>query len=144
VETQKNNFIQNLFSYQRRFTKEVAVGNIIIGGNNPLCIQSMTDTNTLKTDETVAQSLRIIRAGGELVRITAQGVREAENLEFIKKGIRDAGFSTPLAADIHFNPKAALIAAKLVEKVRINPGNFVDKRANFSKVDLPRQNIRQR
>ena len=136
METKRNNFIQNLFSYQRRFTKKVAVGNIKIGGNNPVCIQSMTSTNTLKTDETVAQSLRIIRAGGELVRITAQGVREAENLGEIKKGIRDAGFLTPLAADIHFNPKAALTAAKLVEKVRINPGNFVDKRANFSKVDF--------
>ncbi|MEA2107219.1 MAG: (E)-4-hydroxy-3-methylbut-2-enyl-diphosphate synthase [Bacteroidota bacterium] len=136
MEIKKNKFIQNLFSFQRRFTKEVTVGNIKIGGNNPVCIQSMTSTNTLKTDETVAQSLRIIRAGGELVRITAQGVREAKNLEFIKNGIRDADFYTPLAADIHFNPKAALTAAKLVEKVRINPGNFVDKRANFSKVDF--------
>ncbi|MDY6799877.1 MAG: (E)-4-hydroxy-3-methylbut-2-enyl-diphosphate synthase [Bacteroidota bacterium] len=128
--------MQNLFSFQRRITQEVVVGNIKIGGNNPICIQSMTNTNTLNTDETIAQSLRIIKAGGELVRITAQGVREAENLENIKKGIRQYGFSTPLAADIHFNPKAAFTAAKVVEKVRINPGNFVDKRATFSKVDF--------
>lgn len=136
MEGKKYNFTKSLFSYQRRLTKEVAVGNIKIGGNNPICIQSMTSTNTLKTDETIAQSLRIVKAGGELVRITAQGVHEAENLENIKKGIRQAGFSTPLAADIHFNPKAAFIAAKIVEKVRVNPGNFVDKRANFIKVDF--------
>jgi len=136
VKNKKKRFTQNLFSFKRRLTLEVAVGNIKIGGNNPVCIQSMTSTNTLKTDETIAQSLRIIKAGGEFVRITAQGIREAENLENIKKGIRDAGFSTPLTADIHFNPKAALTAAKVVEKVRINPGNFVDKRANFTKVDF--------
>ncbi|HSH51829.1 MAG TPA: (E)-4-hydroxy-3-methylbut-2-enyl-diphosphate synthase, partial [Bacteroidales bacterium] len=136
MEIKKHIFTQSLFSYQRRLTQEVAVGNIKIGGNNPVCIQSMTNTNTLNTDETIAQSLRIIKAGGELVRITAQGVREAENLENIKKGIRKAGFSTPLAADIHFNPKAAFMAAKIVEKVRINPGNFVDKRANFTKVEF--------
>ena len=136
MKNKKKRFTQNLFSFKRRLTLEVAVGNIKIGGNNPVCIQSMTSTNTLKTDETIAQSLRIIKAGGEFVRITAQGIREAENLENIKKGIRDAGFSTPLAADIHFNPKAAFTAAKVVEKVRINPGNFVDKRANFTKVDF--------
>ncbi|MFP4025200.1 MAG: (E)-4-hydroxy-3-methylbut-2-enyl-diphosphate synthase [Thiohalospira sp.] len=136
MEGKKYNFTKSLFSYKRRFTHEVAVGNLKIGGNNPICIQSMTSTNTLKTEETVAQSLRIIEAGGELVRITAQGVSEAENLENIKKGIRQSGFYTPLAADIHFNPNAAFIAAKIVEKVRINPGNFVDKRANFTKVDF--------
>jgi len=136
VETKNNKFIQHLFTYQKRLTQEVEVGNITIGGNNPVCIQSMTSTNTLNTDKTVAQSLRIIKAGGELVRITAQGIREAENLENIKAGIHQAGFSTPISADIHFNPKAAFTAAKIVEKVRINPGNFVDKRANFTKVDF--------
>jgi len=136
VETKNNKFIQHLFSYQKQLTQEVAVGNIKIGGNNPVCIQSMTSTNTLKTEETIGQSLRIIKAGGELVRITAQGIREAENLENIKAGIHQAGFFTPLSADIHFNPKAAFTAAKIVEKVRINPGNFVDKRANFTKTEF--------
>ncbi|MBU8892704.1 MAG: (E)-4-hydroxy-3-methylbut-2-enyl-diphosphate synthase [Bacteroidales bacterium] len=123
----------NLFQYTRSKTRSVQVGNIEIGGNNPIRIQSMTTTNTLNSDDTIEQSLRIIKAGGELVRITAQGVKEAENLENIKKGIREAGFDTPVAADIHFNPKAALTAARLVEKVRINPGNFVDKRNDNSK-----------
>lgn len=128
--------IIHLFQYSRLKTREVEVGNIQMGGENPVRIQSMTSTNTLDTDKTVEQSLRIIKAGGELVRITAQGVKEAENLKNIKNGIRDAGFDTPLAADIHFNPKAAFTAAKIVEKVRINPGNFVDKRASFIKVDF--------
>ncbi|MCB2197695.1 MAG: (E)-4-hydroxy-3-methylbut-2-enyl-diphosphate synthase [Bacteroidetes bacterium] len=126
----------HLFQYSRLKTREVEIGNIKMGGENPVRIQSMTSTNTLNTKETVEQSLRIIKAGGELVRITAQGVKEAENLKSIKNGIRDAGFDTPLAADIHFNPKAAFKAAEIVEKVRINPGNFVDKRASFTKVDF--------
>jgi len=126
----------NLFQYNRFKTRSVQVGNIEIGGNSPIRIQSMTSTNTLNTEDTIQQSLRIIKAGGELVRITAQGEREAENLENIKSGIRKAGFNTPFAADIHFNPKAAFTAAKLVEKVRINPGNFVDKRADFTKVEF--------
>ncbi len=123
----------NLFQYKRLKTRSVQIGNIEMGGNNPIQIQSMTSTNTLNTSETIDQSLRIIEAGGEIVRITAQGVKEAENLENIKKGIREAGFKTPVAADIHFNPKAAFTAAELVEKVRINPGNFVDKRSDVSK-----------
>jgi len=126
----------NLFQYNRIKTRSVQVGNIEIGGNNPIKIQSMTSTNTLNTEETIKQSLSIIKAGGDLVRITAQGVAEAENLNEIKKGIREAGFETPLAADIHFNPKAAFTAAQIVEKVRINPGNFVDKRADFTKVEF--------
>ncbi len=125
----------NLFKYFRLKTNPVKVGSIEIGGSNPIRIQSMTSTNTLKTNETVDQSLRIIKTGGELVRITAQGVREAENLKNIKKEIRETGFETPLAADIHFNPRAAFTAAKIVEKVRINPGNFVDKRADFTKIE---------
>lgn len=126
----------NLFYYNRFKTRSVQVGNLKIGGDNPIQIQSMTNTNTLNTDDTIRQSLQIIKAGGELVRITAQGEREASNLENIKKGIREAGFDTPIAADIHFNPKAAFEAAKWVEKVRINPGNFVDKRADFSKLEF--------
>jgi len=126
----------NLFKYTRLKTRSVKVGNIEIGGESTICIQSMTNTNTMNTPGTILQSLRIIGQGGELVRITAQGIREAENLENIKKGIRDAGFFTPLAADIHFNPKAAFTAAAIVEKVRINPGNFVDKRADFTRLEF--------
>jgi (E)-4-hydroxy-3-methylbut-2-enyl-diphosphate synthase len=126
----------HLFQYTRLKTQRVKVGTIEIGGNNPVRIQSMTNTNTLNTQDSIKQSLRIIKQGGELVRITAQGVREADNLQYIKKGIRDAGFNSPLAADIHFNPKAAFVAASLVEKVRINPGNFVDKRADFTSIEF--------
>lgn len=128
--------IIHLFQYSRLKTREVEVGTIKMGGENPVRIQSMTSTNTLDTKKTVEQSLRIIKARGELVRITAQGVREAENLRNIKQEIREAGFDTPLAADIHFNPKAAFKAAEVVEKVRINPGNFVNKRASFIKADF--------
>jgi len=96
----------------------------------------MTNTNTLDTKSSVAQCIRIIEAGADLVRLTAQGVREAENLAEIKKGLRKAGFDTPLIADIHFNPLAAETAARLVEKVRINPGNYADKRASFAKQEL--------
>lgn len=133
----------NLFQYNRLKTTSVKVGNIEIGGNNPIRIQSMTNTNTLNSEETIDQSLRIIGRGGELVRITAQGVREAENLFHIKNGVRKAGFDTPIAADIHFNPKAAFTAASIVEKVRINPGNFVDKRADFSHLDFTNEEYKQ-
>ncbi|MGE0089954.1 MAG: (E)-4-hydroxy-3-methylbut-2-enyl-diphosphate synthase [Bacteroidales bacterium] len=126
----------DLFKYSRLKTQAVKVGIIEIGGSGLIRIQSMTNTNTLNTDETIAQSLRIIKQGGELVRITAQGVREAENLLHIKNGVRKAGFNTPIAVDIHFNPKAAFTAASIVEKVRINPGNFVDKRADFIRIEF--------
>jgi (E)-4-hydroxy-3-methylbut-2-enyl-diphosphate synthase len=126
----------NLFKYSRLKTRAVEVGTKKIGGNNPVLVQSMTSTNTLKTDDTISQSLRIIGAGGELIRLTTQGTSEAENLKMIREGIHNAGFDIPMAADVHFNPKVALIAAGLVEKVRINPGNFVDKRADFSNVDF--------
>ncbi|MCG8411222.1 MAG: (E)-4-hydroxy-3-methylbut-2-enyl-diphosphate synthase [Bacteroidales bacterium] len=126
----------NLFKYNRLETKTVTIGSVNIGSKHKICIQSMTNTDTLNTEETVNQSKQIIEAGGQLVRITAQGTREAENLYNIKKELRNQGFKLPLAADIHFNPKAAFIAAKHVEKVRINPGNFVDKRANFSDLNL--------
>jgi (E)-4-hydroxy-3-methylbut-2-enyl-diphosphate synthase len=96
----------------------------------------MTNTNTLDTKATVAQSIRIIEAGADFVRITAQGVMEAQNLENIKNELIKAGFGTPLIADIHFNPAAAETAAKLVEKIRINPGNYADKRAAFIKTEF--------
>jgi (E)-4-hydroxy-3-methylbut-2-enyl-diphosphate synthase len=107
-----------------------------MGGDLPVRVQSMTNTNTLDTDASFIQCTRIIRAGGELVRLTAQGVREAENLAAIKSELRKAGFDTPLCADIHFNPAAAEVAARIVEKVRINPGNYADKRASFIRQEL--------
>jgi (E)-4-hydroxy-3-methylbut-2-enyl-diphosphate synthase len=114
----------------------VLIGSLSLGGDNPVRIQSMTNTDTLDTGASVAQCIRIIEAGADLVRLTAQGEKEARNLELIRKKLRKAGFETPLIADIHFNPAAAEIAAAIVEKVRINPGNYVDKRASFLKVDL--------
>jgi (E)-4-hydroxy-3-methylbut-2-enyl-diphosphate synthase len=114
----------------------VFIGDVPMGGNNPIRLQSMTNTDTLDTKASVAQCIRIIEAGADYVRLTAQGVREAENLAEIKKGLRKAGFSTPLIADIHFNPAAAETAARIVEKVRINPGNYADKRASFIKTEF--------
>ena len=123
-----DDYCNSLTDYSRFKTREVIVGTIGIGGNNPVRIQSMTTTDTMDTKETVEQSIRMIKAGSELVRITAPSKREAENLINIKKEIRNHGYSTPLVADIHFTPNAALIAAEIVEKVRINPGNYVDKK----------------
>ena len=114
----------------------VTVGTIPLGGEWPVRIQSMTNTDTLDTKASVAQCIRIIEAGADYVRLTAQGIREAENLGVIKKELHKAGFNTPLIADIHFNPVAAETAARLVEKVRINPGNYADKRASFEKQEF--------
>lgn len=114
----------------------VTIGSTPLGGDHPIRIQSMTNTDTLDTKTSAAQCIRIIEAGADYVRLTAQGIREAENLAAIKKELRKAGFNTPLIADIHFNPVAAETAARLVEKVRINPGNYVDKRASFEKQEL--------
>src|SRR5512138_3555357 len=102
------------------------IGTIPLGGDKPIRIQSMTNTDTLNTKASVAQCIRIIEAGADFVRLTAQGIPEAENLAKIKKELRKAGFTTPLIADIHFNPEVAEIAAAIVEKVRINPGNYTD------------------
>ncbi|MBE0663255.1 MAG: (E)-4-hydroxy-3-methylbut-2-enyl-diphosphate synthase [Bacteroidales bacterium] len=106
----------------------VQIGNIPLGGSFPVRIQSMTNTPTLDTDATVKQCIRMIEAGCELVRVTAQNLKEAENLAVIKKELRKAGFMIPLIADVHFNPAVALKAARIVEKVRINPGNYAEKR----------------
>lgn len=113
---------------QRLKTREVKIGSIGIGGTNPVRIQTMTTTDTMDTDATVAQCIRCIDAGAELVRITAPSKTEAENLANIKKILRSKGYDTPLVADIHFTPNAAEIAARIVEKVRVNPGNYVDKK----------------
>lgn len=123
-----------MFDYRRRRSSEVTVGSTPLGAGNPIRIQSMTTTSTMDTEGSVAQALRIARAGGEYVRLTAQGVREAENLAAIRSAMHEAGCDVPLVADIHFNPRAAFAAAKVVEKVRINPGNFVDPGRTFKKL----------
>jgi (E)-4-hydroxy-3-methylbut-2-enyl-diphosphate synthase len=114
----------------RRISRVVDIGGVPMGGNYPIRLQSMTTTNTNNADATAEQTLRIVSAGADYVRITAQGVREAENLEKIKIILSKKGISVPLVADIHFNPEAALVAAKYVQKVRINPGNYSDSRSN--------------
>ncbi|MDR2815724.1 MAG: 4-hydroxy-3-methylbut-2-en-1-yl diphosphate synthase [Proteiniphilum sp.] len=124
----------SFFNYKRRPTIDVHVGNITMGGNYPVVVQTMTNTNTLDTEASVAQCERIIAAGAGLIRLTAQGVREANNLREIRQQLRDKGYATPLSADIHFNPRAAEAAAAIAEKVRINPGNFVDKQKTFAEL----------
>src|SRR5664279_5317751 len=114
----------------------VYIGATPLGGDHPIRMQSMTNTDTLDTKASVAQCIRIIEARADYVRLTAQGIREAENLAVIKNELQKAGFNTPLIADIHFNPIAAETAARLVEKVRINPGNYADKRATFNKQEF--------
>lgn len=123
-----NKYCNSLTSYNRLDSREVKVGNIGIGGSNPIRIQSMTTTDTMDTKATVEQSIRMIDAGCEIVRITAPSKKEAENLANIKAELRERGYDTPLVADIHFTPNAAEIAATIVEKVRINPGNYADKK----------------
>ncbi len=130
----RQNTIKNL-NYHRRSTWPVKVGKVELGGDNPIRLQSMTSTSTMDSEGSVAQIKRIIDAGGEIVRLTAQGVREAENLADISARLRAEGIDTPLVADIHFNPRAAFAAASRVEKVRINPGNFVDPGRVFKKID---------
>ena len=118
------------------YSSPILIGSIPTGGSYPIRLQSMTNTYTLDTKASVAQCIRIIEAGADFVRLTAQGVREAENLANIKSELRKAGYDTPMIADIHFNPAVAETAARIVEKVRINPGNYADKRASFRKVGL--------
>ena len=118
----------------RRHTVPVAVGNTVIGGDAPVRVQSMTTTPTLDIDASVAQAARLAGAGAELIRLTAQGIQHAAALEEIHSRLRSQGIDTPLVADIHFNPAAAFEAAKHVEKVRINPGNFADPGRTFRKM----------
>src|SRR6186713_60844 len=121
-------YCESLTEYKRLKTKEVKVGDLLLGNFHPIRVQTMTTTDTMDTIATVEQSIRCIEAGAELVRITAPSKNEAENLLEIKKELRKRGYTTPLVADIHFTPNAAEIAARIVEKVRINPGNYVDKK----------------
>ncbi len=121
-------YAESLTEYKRLSTLEVKVGDLLLGNFNPIRIQTMTTTDTMDTMATVEQSIRCIEAGSELIRITAPSKNEAENLVNIKKELRKRGYNTPIVADIHFTPNAAEIAARIVEKVRVNPGNYVDKK----------------
>ena len=121
-------FCNSLSRYSRFQTREVSVGDVIVGGDQPLRIQSMTTTDTMDTMSTVEQSIRMIDAGCEIVRITAPSMKEAENLKNIRDELHHRGYKHPLVADIHFTPNAAEIAARIVEKVRVNPGNYADKK----------------
>ena len=125
----------NYFNYSRRQANEVYVGATPMGGAYPIRIQSMTNTVTMDTEACVEQAKRIIEAGGEYVRLTTQGVREAENLQHINASLRAQGYQTPLVADVHFNPKVAEVAALYAEKVRINPGNYVDAARTFKQLE---------
>lgn len=125
---QTKKYCNSLTQYSRYKTREVFIGNIPLGGNNPIRIQSMTTTDTMNTIATVEQTIRMVKAGCEYVRITAPSINEAKNLEAIKKELKARGYNVPLIADIHFTPNAAEMAARIVEKVRVNPGNYVDKK----------------
>ena len=127
-------YCDSLISYQRRKTIEVKVGDLKIGGSNPIVIQSMTTVDTMDTEGSIAQCIRMIESGCQLLRITAPSIKEAENLRNIKEGLAKRGYNTPMVADIHFTPNAAEVAAKIVEKVRINPGNYADKK-KFEVID---------
>lgn len=122
-------------SYQRRKTISVNVGGVMLGSDYPIRVQSMANTSTMDTEGSVAQAKRIVDAGGEIVRLTTQGQREALNMANIKQGLRDAGYAVPLVADVHFNAAVADTAATICEKVRINPGNYVDPARTFKKLE---------
>lgn len=127
-------YCHSLTQYKRLITREVKIGDLLLGNGHPIRVQTMTTTDTMDTMATVEQTIRCIEAGAELVRITAPSKKEAENLQNIKDELRKRGYTTPLVADIHFTPNAAEIAARIVEKVRVNPGNYVDKK-KFETID---------
>ncbi|MCQ2213279.1 MAG: (E)-4-hydroxy-3-methylbut-2-enyl-diphosphate synthase [Bacteroidaceae bacterium] len=125
--------------YKRRLSSVVNVGNVQLGGSNPIRIQSMANTSTMDTEGSIAQAQRIVDAGGEIVRFTTQGQREALNMENISRGLREAGYMVPLVADVHFNAAVADTAAAICEKVRVNPGNYVDPGRTFKKLEYTDQ-----
>src|SRR5437764_5332502 len=120
------NYCASPFSYQRRASREVRVGNVGVGGDNPIRVQSMITCDTMDTEASVAQTIELAEAGCEIVRITAPTVKDAANLQHIVHRLRERGCDVPIVADIHFKPEAAMEAAKWVDKVRINPGNYAD------------------
>ena len=120
------NYCSNPLQYHRRVTREVKVGNVGIGGDNPIRVQSMITCDTMDTEASIQQSMELADAGCEIVRITAPTVKDSRNLEHIVKGLRERGYDVPIVADIHFKPDAAMEAAKWVDKVRVNPGNYAD------------------
>ena len=128
-------YCESLNDYKRLKTRVVDIGGVPLGGDCPIRVQSMTTTDTMDTSDTVNQSIRMIKAGCEYVRITAPNAKQAHNLSNIKKELISKGYNVPLIADIHFTPKAAEIAAKIVSKVRINPGNYAD-RKRFQKFEI--------
>jgi len=135
-------YCESIWNYRRLKTRTVKVGNITIGGDAPLRVQTMTTTDTMDTAATVEQSIRCIRAGSELVRITAPSKREAENLKNILSELNSLGYDVPLVADIHFTPNAAEIAARIIHKVRVNPGNYVDKK-KFEQIEYTDEEYRE-
>ena len=138
----ENKFCESLTSYKRRKSIEVNIGGVPCGGNNPIRIQSMTTVDTMDTEGSVSQIIRMIDSGCEYVRLTAPSIRDAENLQNIKDSLRAKGYNTPLVADIHFTPNAAEVAAKIVEKVRVNPGNYADKK-KFEEIDYTDESYQQ-
>ena len=120
------NYCADPFSYQRRISREVRVGNVGVGGDNPIRVQSMITCDTMDTEASIAQTIELAEAGCEIVRITAPTVKDAANLQHIVRGLRERGCNVPIVADIHFKPEAAMESAKWVDKVRINPGNYAD------------------
>ena len=127
-----NEYCNSLVKFSRVNTREVLVGNVGIGAQNPIRIQSMTTTDTMNTKESINQSIKMIKSGCEIIRLTAPSIKDARNLYNIKNGLIQKGYNVPLVADIHFTPNAAIEAAKIIEKVRINPGNFSDKKKKFA------------
>ncbi|MBA2431359.1 MAG: (E)-4-hydroxy-3-methylbut-2-enyl-diphosphate synthase, partial [Chthoniobacterales bacterium] len=120
------NYCADPFTYHRRVTREVMVGNVGVGGANPIRVQSMITCDTMDTEASIAQSKELAEVGCEIVRITAPTVKDSANLQHIVRGLRERGCQVPIVADIHFKPEAAMEAAKWVDKVRINPGNYAD------------------
>src|SRR6266513_3645264 len=128
------NYCRNPLSYQRHVTREVMVGDVGVGGANPIRVQSMITCDTMDTEMSIQQTMELANVGCEIVRITAPTVKDSRNLESIVKGLRERGCDVPIVADIHFKPDAALEAAKWVDKVRINPGNYADSQCALAQI----------
>lgn len=135
-------YCNSLTAYSRRKTSEVNIGGVPLGGDNPIRVQSMTTVDTMDTEGSIEQSIRMVESGCEYVRITAPSIKEAQNLSAIRDGLRARGVTVPLVADIHFTPNAAELAAKIVEKVRVNPGNYADKK-KFQSIEYTDESYRQ-